>query len=76
MKKMKDMLNSLSEEVSVTKLDLALGVTAGVLFGMVVGLLTSPKGKRIIGSNNNSNNYRECLDGEIWEDFDEDEAEN
>lgn len=65
MNKIKSWVKSLPEEVTLTKMDLVLTIGIGVLSGIIIGILTSPKGDRTMGCNNgNTENFynSDCLD--------------
>lgn len=81
MKKWKEAWLSLSETVTVTKLDGLLTVAVAALAGIIVGMLCSPRKNVKFGCNNGNHTENHfCEDEDFWdEDFteeDEDEDED
>lgn len=57
MEKIKNYLSTLSETITVTKLDGLLAVLAAVMFGCIVGMLISPRTTKTIGCGNGCTRY-------------------
>ena len=64
MRQIKKWVKSLPEDMIITKLDVTLMVTIGFLAGMIIGIMTSPKGYKKIGCDNGNNNHGEMLQKE------------
>lgn len=54
--KLKTIWDSLGETTTVSKRELALGLSTCLLSGMVIGMLCSPRKNMTIGSHNGCNN--------------------
>lgn len=57
MKRLKNFIAALPEHVTVTKTDFILSIVAGVLSGIIFGMLISPRKYMHIGCNNGSGNH-------------------
>lgn len=69
MKRIKEFTAALPEEIQVTKLDFTLSIVVGVLAGIIVGMLVSPrKNTSIHCGNDNGNNYFGDDEMEYFED--------
>lgn len=57
MKKMKNYLESMSEEISITRCDQTLLLIIAALAGCIVGMLISPRKSICCGNGNGTQNY-------------------
>lgn len=73
-KKLKDFFESLSETVTITKLDGLLIVTIGALAGIILGMLCSPRKNQRFGCNNGNTTVNNWGEGEL-EEFDDEECD-
>ena len=65
MKKWKEYLDTLTESVTITKLDVTLFFLVGTLAGIIVGMLISPRKNARYGCNNGTteiHNWHEPLE--------------
>lgn len=73
--KIKEFFSDMSEMITVSKMDGVLIVTVGVLAGVIVGMLCSPRKNSRFGCGNGTttiHNWKE--DGEAYEDDNEEEC--